>query len=209
MKRFALILLFVAALLVAAHVEAADRVEINTNGSLRVAQPADEWRQTNTFITKEAQQYPAEWQLALKHPGKIVPVETSVKFGAMRDLVHRQQDLILERGVKMTGNVIDVVNGNGEAISSDMFYNPYIFLWVAAIALMTLAGWLRRRHAAFALALATAAAAAFATAAAAFALATVAAVAAVFFALAAADNSKWMSLFYVAMIVSAIAFYWR
>ena len=89
-------------LFAATNVGAADRVEV-FNGSLRVAQPAGQWQQTDVVVTPEAQKYPAQWKQAFKNPGTIVPVKTSVTPGAMIDMVHQQKDAVLELGVVLTG----------------------------------------------------------------------------------------------------------
>ena len=193
-------------LFAATNVGAADRVEV-FNGSLRVAQPAGQWQQTDVVVTPEAQKYPVQWQQAFKNPGAIVPVKTSVKRGAMLDAAHQQENTILELGVAMIGNnVIDVVPGEGRVISSEPTYNPYIFFWAAAMLLMALSNWLiwrgRNENAA-----------AFVVAAAIAAIAIAIAFAFAIFAFVAftLENSKAyqmaVAIFYMVMIVSIIAFY--
>ena len=206
-------------LFAATNVGAADRVEV-FNGSLRVAQPAGQWQQTDVVVTPEAQKYPVQWQQAFKNPGAIVPVKTSVKRGAMLDAAHQQENTILELGVAMIGNnVIDVVPGEGRVISSEPTYNPYIFFWAAAMLLMALSNWLiwrgRNENAAafvVAAAIAAAAIAAFAAAAiAAIAIAIAFAFAIFAFVAFTLENSKAyqmaVAIFYMVMIVSIIAFY--
>ena len=208
--------MLLAMLSIAANIGAADRVEMNKNGLLRVAQSAEEWRQTGVTVTLEAQKYPAEWQRVFKNPDAIVPIETSIKFSAMRDLVHQQRDTVLELGIGMTKKdgkkVIDVVKGEGRVIQSETSYNSYIFLWTAAMLYMTWACWLiwRGKDGEKDYATGIAIAAAIAT----FTLAFIASAIATFIAAIVAyiGGSKkvygaLVAVFYVAMIISLIAFY--
>ena len=209
---------------IATNVGAADRVEINKNGLLRVAQPAEGWQQTDAVITPEAQKYPAAWQQVFRNPGTIVPVETSKKFGAMRDLVHQRKDTVLELGISMTEKdgkkVIDVVKGEGAVIWMETFFNPYIFLWATAMLLMALAWWLIHCEKfngtlisliALVVTLLLIIIPALLTGTALVASAAIVALLALFAAVAVDPNVKafriLVAVFYVAMIGSLIAFY--
>lgn len=136
MRKWLMVLIMTSTCVIcAAGAFAGERVEVSGD-EVRLGSQGKTWQPTSVTVSLKAQKFPDAWQQAFEKPEEIIPVETSVRMGKMTDLFHQQKETIIERGVRMDGDTIDVVPGNGAVSERGTRFNPFIIFVVVVIALM-------------------------------------------------------------------------